>query len=409
MKQSPVHILRVAPRYAPAWRYGGSITFSFDLDAALVARGCAITVFTSDQIDAHTRAAGRLEHLRGIDIERFPNPWNYLASQASWLGLYPRGLRAALRERAGAVDVIHVTEARGPHARWAFAAARTAGVPVVWSPLSGLAEGVGVRRPYRRLYDLRYATRRLVAEARFVVAQSPHEAMVVERLGARASQVRVIGLGVDARRFRVLPAPGAFRRAVGIAPGRPLVLFMGRFHPTKGLDVLLRAIAMTRRTCPDVAAVLVGWDHGALRTVHRLRRQLGLEEAVRVVPPVFEEAAVKAYVDADVFALAATIYEETSLAAMEALAAGTPCVLTRQCEVLGLESMGGGRVTACAPEPFAAGLLAVLNDPLRRERAQGARQTVLGSRTIEQTSDTYAELFREVVGMPAARPDRVAL
>lgn len=395
---SPIRILRVIPRYAPAWQYGGSVRFSYDLDAALIDRGCDITVYTSDQIDERRRSPTRQQRLHGIDVHRFPNPWNYLAGRAPWLGLYPVGLDHALHENAGRFDLVHVTEARGPHARWAFAAARAAGVPVAWSPLGALADGVGIRRPYRRMYDVVHDTPRLVTEARVLIAQSAHEAQVFERFGAQSSQIRIIGLGVDARWFHDLPARGQFRHALGIEPEHPMVLFIGRLHPTKGLDVLLRASAIVKRTYPNLQVVLIGWDQGALRNVRRVCRALSLEDTVRILPPAFEIARIQAYVDADVFAISANTYEETSLAAMEAVASGTPCVLTRQCEIPGLEAAGGGLVTDCDPEAFAAGLLTVLSDRNRAARALVARSSMLASQTSEHIADSYADLFRRIVG-----------
>jgi glycosyltransferase involved in cell wall biosynthesis len=392
----PIRLLRVIPRYAPAWKYGGSVRFSYDLDTALVERGFHITVYTSDQIDERQRSHDRRECLHGIDIHRFANPWNYLASQAPWLGLYPVGLRSALNRTIKDFDLVHVTEARGAHARWTFAAARGTGVPVVWSPLGGLAPGVGIRKPYRRGYDFLHDTARLVREARVLVAQSTHEAGVFEALGAAPSGVTTIGLGVDERWFRQLPPRGQFRHAVGIERDDPMVLFVGRLHPTKGLDILLRACAIIRRTYPTLQVVLIGWDHGALRTVMRVSRALGLERAVRVLPPAFEVARVQAYVDADVFAVAATTYEETSLAALEAVASGTPCVLTKQCEIPGLHA-GGGLVTECDPEAFAAGLSVVLADPHRAERARFARERILAAETASQRAKSYAELFSSII------------
>jgi glycosyltransferase involved in cell wall biosynthesis len=392
----PIRLLRVIPRYAPAWRYGGSVRFSYDLDTALVERGFHITVYTTDQIDERHRSPDRHECLHGIDVHRFANPWNYLASQAPWLGLYPVGLRSALNRTIADFDLVHVTEARGAHARWACAAARGTGVPVVWSPLGGLAPGVGIRKPYRRGYDLIHDTARLVREARVLIAQSAHEAAVFETFGAEPSRISTIGLGVDERWFRQLPPRGQFRHAVGIERDHPVVLFVGRLHPTKGLDILLRACAIIRRTYPTLQVVLIGWDHGALRTVLRVSRALGLERAVRVLPPAFEVARVQAYVDADVFAVAATTYEETSLAALEAVASGTPCVLTKQCEIPGLHA-GGGIVTECDPHAFAAALSAVLADPHRAERARFARERILAAETAGQRAKSYAELFRSLV------------
>jgi glycosyltransferase involved in cell wall biosynthesis len=402
-----LRVLRVIPRYAPAWRYGGSVRFSYDLDTALAERGFSITVHTSDQIDDHQRSPLPFERIGAIDVHRYPNPFNYLASQAAWLGLYPIGLRQALFDTVERFDLVHVAEARGAHARWAFAAARQAGVPVAWSPLGGLAPGVGIRKPYRRGYDLVHDTPRLVREAAVLIAQSAHEADVLEGFGATPRQVATIGLGVDARWFRKLPARGLFRHTVGIDSRDPVVMFIGRLHPTKGLDVLLKACAAVKRDWPTLQIVLIGWDHGAMRTVRRLSRALGLDRAVHVLPPAFELARIQAYVDADVFAVAATTYEETSLAALEAAACGTPCVLTRQCEIPGLAA-DGGVVTDCDPAAFAAGLSAVLADPHRVERARFARQRILATQTADRRADVYAEVFRNVIA-GASMPRRVAI
>ena len=254
-----IKILRVIPRYAPAWAFGGSVRFSYDLDAALARRGFEITVCTSDQLDLHRRVQAGESDTAGVSVRRFPNRSNYLAGRLSWLSYRPVGLQRAIADLATRSDLIHVAEARGPHVSWALAAARAARVPLVWTPLGALADGVGLRRPYRWLYDVAHATRRQLMAAGAVVAQSAHEAQWLERLGARPSQVQLIGLGVDERRFADLPPRGAFRKAVGVGPDRTLVLFMGRFHPNKGLDVLLHAVAMARRTHPNLAAVLAGW------------------------------------------------------------------------------------------------------------------------------------------------------
>jgi glycosyltransferase involved in cell wall biosynthesis len=95
-----------------------------------------------------------------------------------------------------------------------------------------------------------------------------------------------------------------------------------------------------------------------------------------------------------------TTYEETSLAALEAVASGTPCVLTRQCEIPGLHP-GGGLVTECDPAAFAAGLSAVLTDSHRADRARFARERILAMETAEHRAQLYAELFRSIVGEPS--------
>jgi len=398
MSDVPIRIMRVIPRYAPAWQYGGGVRFSCDLDAALADRDFAITVYTSDQIDGRRRTRRVEDAIGRIRIRRFRNLSNRLASSVQWLCYHPIGLRRALLDDAPRFDVIHVAESRGPHVRWAFAAARAGRVPIVWSPLGGLADGVGIRRPYRRIHDVVFGTRTMVKDANRLIAQSDHETAVLQQLGADPSQIARIGLGIDTRRFRDLPTRGKFRNALGIGPERPLVLFVGRFHPSKGLDVLVRAAAIAKRTTSNLALVLVGWDHGSLRDIRRLAGLLGLDDTLAIVPPMFGPDSIQAYIDADLFAMVPPIYEETSLAAMEALASGIPCVLTHQCAVPGFENTGAVTATACHPEEVAAAIAASLADPERRVRALAARRRILDSCSVEATADAYAVLLRGVVG-----------
>jgi len=97
------------------------------------------------------------------------------------------------------------------------------------------------------------------------------------------------------------------------------------------------------------------------------------------------------------------------------IASGTPCVLTRQCEVPGLQAAGGGLVTECDPEAFAVGLRTVISDRRWAAGARAARRTILASQTAERRADTYADLFHQLVGAtapawrePAARDVRIA-
>ena len=72
------------------------------------------------------------------------------------------------------------------------------------------------------------------------------------------------------------------------------------------------------RRVPEAHLVAVGWDHGHLDTVRRLAQSLDVANAVTFSGPVFGTDRLAAYLDADVFAITPSIFEETSLAALEA-------------------------------------------------------------------------------------------
>lgn len=146
--------------------------------------------------------------------------------------------------------------------------------------------------------------------------------------------------GIPPERMRVItnplqitlpPDPDVARREIrsqhAIRPDVPLLLFVGRLDPTKGLIYLVEALAHVRATRPDVTLVIVGeGDKDYCLYLEDRIRQLGLESQVRLVH--WQTKVENWYAAADIFVLP-SMFEGASLAAAEALACGLPCVLTR--------------------------------------------------------------------------------
>jgi glycosyltransferase involved in cell wall biosynthesis len=167
-----------------------------------------------------------------------------------------------------------------------------------------------------------------------------------------------------------LPAPGKLRQQLGLSSDTGLVLCVARLSPVKGIDKLIRAFAKVRLRHRTHLAI-VGWDHGAQRSYEDLVRRLGVADRVSFCGPLYGDDRFQAYVDADVFALTPRVFEETSLAALEAAACGVPTVLTARCEIPGLAQAGGGLVVKDTDDAVARGIESLLGDP-RQRRAVGA-------------------------------------
>lgn len=392
-----MRVLQVAPRYAPAWAYGGGVRMSFELGKELVERGHRVTAFASDQLDERHRFEVLEERIDGVDIRRFPNRSHALAARFPFVFFRPRGLRAAIAALNGSIDVVHLFESRGPHVRWTAQLLPPQGIPFVWSAYGGLAGGVGIRRLYRGAYDRVYDTRGAVQAAAGLIAQTPHERDVYRGFGAKDDRIRLIPLGVNWDEFAQLPELGGFRSRIGVGDRAKIILFVGRIHPTKGLELLLQAFALARRQVAEAHLVAVGWDHGHLTTVRGLSRSLGVANAVTFCAPIFGADRLAAYVDADVFAITPPVFEETSLAALEAAASGTQCVLTRQCEILGLEASGAGRVVEYDREAIAAALIESLQPGVRERRGRQARAMVATRFTSSAVAREHERFYEEVL------------
>jgi glycosyltransferase involved in cell wall biosynthesis len=351
-----LRILQVVPRYAPAWAFGGGVRITYDLAREWVRSGHDVTVYTSDQRSATERFAERREVKDGIKIERFPLTASKLVARLPLVGFWPSGMAEALRQTAGEFDVVHVAEARGVHVRWVWQGSRGLGTPYVWSAYGGLADGTGVRQFYRPLNDRLLGTTNLVKSAARLIAQTNHEVETYKSFGATQSQIRLIPLGVNLAEFDQLPERGRFRRTLGLNDSARLVLFMGRIHQTKGVDLAVEAFGRMSRHIDNAVLAIVGWDHGFKSSVVKLIAKRGLQDRVVFCDPLYGPARLTAYVDADVLVHMPRVYEETALAALEACACGTPCVVTSKCEIPGLEDAGVGRVVESSVDAVADAL-----------------------------------------------------
>ncbi len=162
-----------------------------------------------------------------------------------------------------------------------------------------------------------------------VVASCSAEAEQLASLyGADPSRVEIVAPGVDHAFF----APGdrrQARRAVGLPLDHPIILFVGRIQPLKGLTVAIDALAALS-DLPRATLVVVGGPSGPhgraeLAAVARRVDRLGLAGRVRMVPPKRHETLSTYYRAADVCVVPSRS-ESFGLVALEAAACGVPVV-----------------------------------------------------------------------------------
>jgi D-inositol-3-phosphate glycosyltransferase len=203
---------------------------------------------------------------------------------------------------------------------------------------------------------------RIVAAADRVVAASAVERdYLIDGYGANSGRVAVVPCGVDTALFA--PSDAAAARA-GLGLGRgPLLLYVGRIAPIKGLHTLLDAIAQLRAAGHPLQLLIVGGDTDERVDGHEadLRRRLdalGLGETVRFVGAQPQERLRAYYVAADATVLP-SYYESFGMVALEAMACGRPVIASR---VGGLQTTVRDGVTGVlVPEHDAAALAEMID------------------------------------------------
>jgi glycosyltransferase involved in cell wall biosynthesis len=203
--------------------------------------------------------------------------------------------------------------------------------------------------------------RRNLDHARAIAVTAGPERDLMKPLQLRNDFV-IEPLGVDLTEFDSLPAKGWLReRHPEIGP-RPIVLFLGRIHHKKGLDLLLPAFA--RAALGDAVLVLAGPCEPIYLAELRARiGQLGLQDRVVFTGLLLGPERIQAYVDSSLFVLP-SYQENFGIAVVEAAAAGCPVLISDRVNIFDdIRSSGVGGVISLGVDELVHGLETWMGDP----------------------------------------------
>jgi glycosyltransferase involved in cell wall biosynthesis len=143
--------------------------------------------------------------------------------------------------------------------------------------------------------------------------------------------VLILPNGIDIPTLEQRPTDNGLRK----------LLFLGRIHPKKGIDLLLRSWKMLAPRFPDWELLVAGPDNGGyMKTMIGLKNELELSR-VSFLGPVFGQEKTKIYQSSDLFVLP-THSENFGLTVAEALANNVPAIVTKGAPWEGLNLNGCG-------------------------------------------------------------------
>jgi glycosyltransferase involved in cell wall biosynthesis len=248
-------------------------------------------------------------------------------------------------------------------------------------------------RPQNRLY-LQSFTRATVRRAAHVIADSESTCNdVVRLLGVPRSKVTVIpvGIGEEMRPVREQGVIDQFRRQRHL-PDK-VILFLGTLEPRKNIPALLSAYALLRqRHKLEHRLVLAGGKGWYTQEIERSVHALGLEDAVSF-PGFVPQSELPLWYNAAELFVYPSLYEGFGLPPLEAMACGTPVIVSTALALTEVVSTAGIQVDPHDTEALAQAMWTLLSDGERRsslrqaglERAQGYSW----SRTAQETAKVY--------------------
>jgi glycosyltransferase involved in cell wall biosynthesis len=367
-----MRILNVTETYAPFLEFGGPPVKVRALSEGLARRGHQVSVLTADW-GLEKRLQSQEEK---ITTERSPFGWrrNENGVQSIYLPTWMRyrtvswnpAVKRYCRARLQNFDVVHIFglyDLLGPAVA---AASRKRGLPYVLEPIGmflPIVRNLWLKQMYHAIWG-----KELLEGASAVIATSEQETDELAAGGLARARVALRRNGVETPSS--WPERGTFRRAHDISDDTKLVLFLGRLSGKKSPDLLLRAFAELSQRSAGIPMMLVfaGPDEGGIKgKLAEEAAELGVRTKVQFAGPVFGEAKWAAYRDANVFVLPSQ-NENLGNTAAEAVAAGTPVIVTEQCGIAPLIAEKAGLVVRHDAAALLEALERILSDSELRGR-----------------------------------------
>ena len=358
---------------------GGMNVYVRDFSSELGRQGILVDVFTRSQDDCAPRivhdlgSGGRVIHIAAGPEKPIP-----VDQVANYLDEFTAGvLRFAANENIK-YDLIH--------SHYWLSGLVADKLRDVWqTPIVHMFHTLGhMKNQIAQSDSQRASAARLAGEYqvmaladKLIAATPAEEVQLIELYEANPAKIAIIPPGVDLERFQPIAKDEA-KKQVGIPCGDTNILFAGRIEPLKGIDTMLRAMALIQERRPEVlhnaCMAIIGGDPWAddldeeMARLQQLRTDLDIHDLVTFLGAKDQDLLPNYYAAAEVVVMPSH-YESFGMVALESMAMGTPVIAS---EVGGLaylvkHGVTGYHVPSRDPEALAARIYEMLSNKACRQ------------------------------------------
>jgi glycosyltransferase involved in cell wall biosynthesis len=369
LSQQSMRVLYICPYYKPAYVYGGPVQCIASSCEGLVQAGAQVTVFTTN-----ANGAVRLDvplqqpvDVEGVTVWYFPLVLHGLSF------FYSPSLAKVVNIRVSEFDLVVVASLWGHPLIPAATACARFQVPYVIPVHGQLFPWALAKKRLKKSLYLKLLGRRYIDRATAIHCTDPIEAEAVVRLGFRPPTF-VVPNAIRASSFSNMQKSGNLRQQLGIPDWADILLFLGRLTHIKRPDIAVDALGAVQSLDREIHLVLVGPDEDGLMPQLRAQaKSLGCEDKLHFTGLLKKEAVISVLAEATLLLMPSEIQENFGMAALEALAAGVPILVSAGVPVGRTAQMvDAGRVVACTKDAFQQAALGLLSRP-EQLRTMGQR------------------------------------
>ncbi|MFM6354451.1 MAG: hormogonium polysaccharide biosynthesis glycosyltransferase HpsP [Planktothrix sp.] len=317
-------ILQIIPSISLV--YGGPSQMVRGLSTALAKLGIDVTILTTNANGDSGQAPldvplDQPVNENGYQVRYFPcspfRRYKFSLDLLNWL-----------KTHASEYDLAHIHALFSPVSSAAATVARSQKLPYILRPLGTLDPAdLNKKKQLKKLYAA-LLERPNIAGASAIHFTSHEEARISERFGVKTNDL-IIPLGVTLP--ELTKTPEAILSHLEIQPNVPIILFLSRIEPKKGLDILIPALEKVLATGLNFQFILAGSNPQDPEYETKIKQQIqssALAEKTIISGFVTGEIKTALLTKADLFVLP-SYYENFGIAVAEAMAVGTPVIISK--------------------------------------------------------------------------------
>jgi glycosyltransferase involved in cell wall biosynthesis len=374
-------ILHVIPYFNP--KRGGDVNVCYNLAKHLAKKGHEVTIYTTDyEYDEEFSKS-----LKDVKIVSFHCRFNLA------LFLYTPKIKKTLKREIKNFDIVHLHGFRTYQNAIVSHFAKKHNVSCILQA-HGDMPIILEKQKLKKLYDYIWGNKILKYISK-AIALTDLEVEQYKEFGVNESKIEIIPNGIDLSIFVNLPKKGKFREKYSIKNDEKLIIFIGRLHKIKGIDLLINAYSSMKKN-NDLKAKLaiIGPDEGFLNDIKRQIDRLRLQNDIILTGALYEQEKLEAYVDADVFVLPST-FEMFPITVLESFATNCPVMLSEKCGISNdIIEKKAGVVIKLEPMEMKNDIVTILNnEKLRNQYIINGRKLLHGKYSFESVINKLESLY----------------
>jgi glycosyltransferase involved in cell wall biosynthesis len=374
----------VIPFFSP--KFGGSVTVLYELSKELAKRNHEVTIITSDF--GFDSQYAKTIHDAGVEVI----PFHCIANFG--LFLYTPSIKKWLEKNLKKFDIIHLHNYRSYQNVVIRSFAVKYGIPYIVQA-HGSVLPFFKKQNLKKLYDLVWGDKILENSSK-LIALTDTESEQYQTMRVPKNKIKIIPNGLDFKEFENLPNRGEFRRKYQITDDCKIILYIGRLHGTKGLDLLIDAFHKVIKEKINCKLVIIGPDDGYLTQIQSKANYLGLQNKIKIIGFIPNNEKIQALVDSNVFVTPS--FSGFPVTFLEACACGLPIITSTHGDNLDWIDNNVGFVVEYNPSRLKDAIFKIIDDEaLSRKFSNQGKQLVAEQFNWNAICDQIEMHYREVI------------